>query len=88
MLGPQNEREWGAFCKLVLQRPDLATDPRFASNSKRVSERQALCIARAGQADHSDRPASSTTNDKMAVRAASSPVGTTTGGQNEGRISP
>jgi itaconate CoA-transferase len=42
MLGLQNEREWGAFCKLVLERPDLATDPRFASNSKRVAERQAM----------------------------------------------
>ena len=42
MLGLQNEREWGAFCKQVLQRPDLATDERFASNSKRVANRQAL----------------------------------------------
>jgi itaconate CoA-transferase len=44
MLGLQNEREWAAFCKLVLQRPELATDERFASNSKRVANRQALRV--------------------------------------------
>jgi len=42
MLGLQNEREWGAFCKQVLQRPELATDARFASNSQRVAHRLAL----------------------------------------------
>jgi len=42
MLGLQNEREWGAFCRSVLQRPELATDERFASNSRRVANRQAL----------------------------------------------
>ena len=42
MLGLQNEREWAAFCKQVLQRPELAADERFASNSKRVANRQAL----------------------------------------------
>jgi itaconate CoA-transferase len=42
MLGLQNEREWVAFCRSVLQRPELATDERFASNSRRVANRQAL----------------------------------------------
>ncbi len=42
MLGLQNEREWAAFCKLVLKQPVLATDERFASNSRRVANRQAL----------------------------------------------
>ena len=42
MLGLQNEREWLAFCRAVLQRPELATDERFASNSRRVANRQAL----------------------------------------------
>jgi itaconate CoA-transferase len=42
MLGLQNEREWGAFCQTVLQQPALATDERFASNSKRVAHRDAL----------------------------------------------
>ena len=42
MLGLQNEREWAAFCKLVLQQSELATDERFASNSRRVANRQVL----------------------------------------------
>jgi itaconate CoA-transferase len=42
MLGLQNEREWVAFCTHVLRQPELATDPRFASNSKRTAERDAL----------------------------------------------
>jgi len=39
MLGLQNEREWVAFCRHVLNRPDLAEDPRFASNSLRTEQR-------------------------------------------------
>jgi itaconate CoA-transferase len=42
MLGLQNEREWQAFCTQVLHQPDLATDPRFASNSARSQARDAL----------------------------------------------
>jgi itaconate CoA-transferase len=42
MLGLQNEREWVAFCDKVLRRPELASDERFASNSKRVAQREAL----------------------------------------------
>jgi len=42
MLGLQNEREWVAFCQQVLRRSELATDERFASNSKRTAQRQAL----------------------------------------------
>jgi itaconate CoA-transferase len=42
MLGLQNEREWQAFCAVVLQQPDLAHDPRFASNPQRVAAREAL----------------------------------------------
>lgn len=36
-LGVQNEREWVVFCQEVLERPDLATDPRFDTNSGRVT---------------------------------------------------
>lgn len=36
-LGVQNDREWVAFCRAVLQRPELASDERFATNSSRVS---------------------------------------------------
>jgi itaconate CoA-transferase len=41
-LGLQNEREWARFCEDVLGRPDLATDDRFSSNSKRVAAREAM----------------------------------------------
>jgi len=42
MLGLQNEREWAAFCKQVLDRPELLEDARFASNHARVAHRDAL----------------------------------------------
>jgi itaconate CoA-transferase len=42
MLGLQNEREWAAFCAKALLRPELATDARFANNSKRSAAREAL----------------------------------------------
>jgi itaconate CoA-transferase len=41
-LGLQNEREWAHFCTLVLEQPEMATDPRFDSNAKRVANRKAL----------------------------------------------
>jgi itaconate CoA-transferase len=42
MLGLQNEREWQVFCERVLERPALASDPRFASNAARTAAREAL----------------------------------------------
>ncbi|MBS7781630.1 CaiB/BaiF CoA-transferase family protein [Acidovorax sp. CCYZU-2555] len=42
MLGLQNEREWAAFCTSVLHQPALAGDERFASNSRRVANREEL----------------------------------------------
>ncbi len=42
MLGLQNEREWALFCSKVLLAPELATDTRFASNSKRSAAREEL----------------------------------------------
>jgi itaconate CoA-transferase len=39
MLGLQNEREWAVFCEKVLLQPNLAQDPRYASNSKRAAHR-------------------------------------------------
>ncbi len=41
-LGLQNEREWKKFCDVVLQNPQLATDPRFDSNANRVRNRPQL----------------------------------------------
>ena len=39
MFGIQNEREWAAFCKGVLQQPQLADDPRYDNNTKRTAAR-------------------------------------------------
>ena len=43
-LGVQNEREWERFCRVVLQRRELATDPRFDSGSRRVANRRDLHV--------------------------------------------
>lgn len=42
MLGLQNEREWGAFCRVVLQAPEVAVDDRFSANSRRTAHREEL----------------------------------------------
>jgi itaconate CoA-transferase len=42
MLGLQNEREWLVFCRDVLRTPELATDARFSSNSRRTQARDTL----------------------------------------------
>lgn len=42
MLGLQNQREWERFCEDVLSRPELASDPRFATNAGRVAASSAL----------------------------------------------
>lgn len=38
----QNEREWVNFCRMVLESPELATDPRFESAALRVANREEL----------------------------------------------
>jgi itaconate CoA-transferase len=42
VLGLQNDREWRALCRVVLEDPDLADDPRFVTNSARVEHRGEL----------------------------------------------
>ncbi len=42
MMGVQNEREWARFCRDVIGRPEVADDPRFASNKLRTDHRAAL----------------------------------------------
>ncbi|MEJ2623233.1 MAG: CaiB/BaiF CoA-transferase family protein [Pseudolabrys sp.] len=42
LIAVQNEREWRQLCTEVLDRPELAEDPRFADNSARVAHRAAL----------------------------------------------
>lgn len=38
----QNEREWQQFCAVFLRQPEVASDPRFASNTERVRHRAEL----------------------------------------------
>jgi len=38
----QNQREWKIFCSDILNRPEVADDPRFDTNSHRVKNREAL----------------------------------------------
>jgi crotonobetainyl-CoA:carnitine CoA-transferase CaiB-like acyl-CoA transferase len=38
----QNETEWRMLCEQVLGRADVASDPRFDTNPKRVANRPAL----------------------------------------------
>ena len=47
-LGLQNEREWKKFCEVVLENPELSSDPRFDSNAKRVQNRPQLDLAMQG----------------------------------------
>lgn len=42
LLAVQNPREWERLCEIVLGRPDLVTDTRFASNPDRVEHRAEL----------------------------------------------
>lgn len=42
LLSVQSDREWAAFASDVLGRPDLADDPRFATNVARVAHRDQI----------------------------------------------
>ena len=42
LFGLQNEREWVSFCGKVLDRPEIASDPRFDTNVKRSTNRDKL----------------------------------------------
>ena len=41
-IGVQNEAQWERLCRVALGRPELATDPRFATNEARVRNRAEL----------------------------------------------
>jgi itaconate CoA-transferase len=43
-LGIQNDREWQRLCEEVLDRPSLATDPRFLDNTDRVINNVELTV--------------------------------------------
>ncbi len=42
LIAVQNDREWRALCTRVLERPDLADDPRFEGNAARLENREAV----------------------------------------------
>jgi len=42
LFGIHNSREWTAFCSIVLERPELAEDLRFQTNTLRVEHRAAM----------------------------------------------
>ncbi|GDY30447.1 CaiB/BaiF CoA transferase family protein [Gandjariella thermophila] len=42
LLAVQNDPEWHRFCGAVLGKPELADDPRFATNAQRVAHRAEL----------------------------------------------
>ncbi len=57
ILGIQNEREWVRFCELVLDQAELAADPRFSDNPRRVANREALEAIVTARFALEDRPA-------------------------------
>jgi itaconate CoA-transferase len=42
IFGIHNAREWASFCTIVLERPELADNPRFQTNKLRVENRAAM----------------------------------------------
>jgi crotonobetainyl-CoA:carnitine CoA-transferase CaiB-like acyl-CoA transferase len=42
LIAVQTAQEWERFCSVILERPDLATRPDFATNTLRFSNRAAL----------------------------------------------
>jgi itaconate CoA-transferase len=45
LFGLQNDREWAAFARIVLERPELAADERFKGNAGRVAHREEVQAA-------------------------------------------
>ena len=42
LFGLQNDREWAAFCQIVLEQPEMADDPRFKGNVGRADHRDEI----------------------------------------------
>ena len=57
LISIQNETEWRMLCEEVLGRPEIASDPRFATNPQRVANRPALDAAIDGVFSASPREA-------------------------------
>jgi crotonobetainyl-CoA:carnitine CoA-transferase CaiB-like acyl-CoA transferase len=54
VLGTTNDREWQRVAREIIDRPDLADDPRFSTNSKRCSHRDVLDEAIGTWCAHND----------------------------------
>ena len=42
VLAVQNDHEWRRFCEKVIERPEMADDPRYAHNEDRLANRSEL----------------------------------------------
>ena len=49
LFGLQNDREWAAFCRIVLTKPEIADDPRFKGNVGRADHRDEIDIVIRGR---------------------------------------
>lgn len=43
-IGVQNEREWASLCTRLIERPELVSDPRFATNISRVAHNDEITV--------------------------------------------
>lgn len=54
VLGTTNDREWQRLAREIIERPDLADDPRFATNQQRCANRDELNAAIGSWCAHHD----------------------------------
>ncbi|MGI5274235.1 CaiB/BaiF CoA transferase family protein [Nonomuraea sp. CA-218870] len=70
LISIQNETEWARFCAEFLGAPELATDPRFATNTLRVNHRDALEALIEARFAGFDAPAASALLDRAGIANA------------------
>ncbi|MER5428473.1 CaiB/BaiF CoA-transferase family protein [Streptomyces sp. NPDC002588] len=70
LLSVQNEREWAALCERFLGRPELVSDPRFATGPARVAHRAELDTIVAGRFAELDSDAALLLLDAAGVAGA------------------
>lgn len=70
VLAVQNDREWRRFCTVVLQRSEVADDPRFVSGAQRVANRVELDLVVATVFDALSREAVTARLDEAQIAHA------------------
>ena len=77
LIAMQSDREWVTLCKTVLDKPELAHDPRFATNKARVENRSETDNAVAGVFAHlsTEELRSKLTDSRMAFGAVNDVAG-------------